>query len=190
MVCWSDTRWKWKNRIWQIFAKFNFWNEWRFSASKKYQNLKTDEFSRSRLNLWFSVRKDRKWKLGRLGKFGREKRFVFSTVQKFRFAENFDCQNYQCPENSDLPKMSFFQRSEPFEMTIPSICRLSQNIFVISLNSDFPASMGLREMIIPNANTIQQNYFLKTLSLDHQLPLLFVGPTGTWSLDLIVLAGC
>ena len=44
---------------------------------------------------------------------------------------------------------------------------------------DFPASMGLREMIIPNANTIQQNYFLKTLSLDHQLPLLFVEPTGT-----------
>ena len=43
---------------------------------------------------------------------------------------------------------------------------------------DFPASMGLREMIIPNANTIQQNYFLKTLSLDNQLPLLFVGPTG------------
>ena len=52
-------------------------------------------------------------------------------------------------------------------------------IFFIPLNSDFPASMGLREMIIPNANTIQQNYFLKTLSLDHQLPLLFVGPTGT-----------
>jgi len=71
--------------------------------------------------------------LGRLGKFGREKRFVLSTIE----------------------------------------------IFFISLNSDFPASMGLREMIIPNANTIQQNYFLKTLSLDHQLPLLFVGPTGT-----------
>ena len=31
------------------------------------------------------------------------------------------------------------------------------------VRKEFPASMRLGEMIIPNANTIQQNYFLKTL---------------------------
>ena len=44
---------------------------------------------------------------------------------------------------------------------------------------EFPATMAVSEMIIPNANTIQQNYFLNTLCLHHSLPLLFVGPTGT-----------
>ena len=46
-------------------------------------------------------------------------------------------------------------------------------------NIEFPASVSVREMIIPNSTTVQQNYFLKTLCLNHSLPLLFVGPTGT-----------
>ncbi|CAG5104629.1 Oidioi.mRNA.OKI2018_I69.chr1.g1402.t2.cds [Oikopleura dioica] len=44
---------------------------------------------------------------------------------------------------------------------------------------EFPASISAREMIIPNATTVQQNYFLNTLVQGRQLPLLFVGPTGT-----------
>ncbi len=46
-------------------------------------------------------------------------------------------------------------------------------------NVDFPASVTPREMIIPNATTVQQNYFLDTLVKGRQFPLLFVGPTGT-----------
>ena len=56
----------------------------------------------------------------------------------------------------------------------------------------FPDNIPIRELIIPNATTCQQNYFLETLSLNKGLPLVFVGPTGTgksaltnkWLLDL------
>ena len=34
------------------------------------------------------------------------------------------------------------------------------------------------EMIIPTTETVRQRYFLE-LFLDHEKPLLFVGPTGT-----------
>ena len=39
--------------------------------------------------------------------------------------------------------------------------------------------MSVREMIIPNANTMQQNFFLNTLCKNHARSLIFVGPTGT-----------
>ena len=47
------------------------------------------------------------------------------------------------------------------------------------VKKEFAASVSIREMIIPNANTVQQNFFLNTLVKNHQAPVLFVGPTGT-----------
>ena len=44
---------------------------------------------------------------------------------------------------------------------------------------EFAATVSFCEMIIPNANTVQQNFFFNTLVTNHQAPVLFVGPTGT-----------
>ena len=98
------------------------------------------------------------------------------------------------PKSVKLTKQTNF----PDRNTIYDFCFLKkgngqwENWSAMLGNVEFPDSVSVREMIIPNTSTVQQQYFLQNITLNHNLPLLFVGPTGTgksaltnkWLLDI------
>ncbi|XP_058892872.1 dynein axonemal heavy chain 3 [Kogia breviceps] len=50
--------------------------------------------------------------------------------------------------------------------------------YITKEEEDIPADAKVSELIIPTMETARQSFFLKTY-LDHEIPMLFVGPTGT-----------
>ncbi|KAM5227717.1 LOW QUALITY PROTEIN: dynein axonemal heavy chain 3 [Ctenodactylus gundi] len=50
--------------------------------------------------------------------------------------------------------------------------------YITKEEENIPAGAKVSELIIPTMETARQSYFLKTY-LDHEIPVLFVGPTGT-----------
>ncbi|XP_070269812.1 dynein axonemal heavy chain 3 [Myotis yumanensis] len=50
--------------------------------------------------------------------------------------------------------------------------------YVTKEEESIPANAKVSELIIPTVETARQTFFLKTY-LDHEVPMLFVGPTGT-----------
>uniref|UniRef100_A0A669PS64 Dynein axonemal heavy chain 3 n=1 Tax=Phasianus colchicus TaxID=9054 RepID=A0A669PS64_PHACC len=66
--------------------------------------------------------------------------------------------------------------------TIDADSRKKFDLFYRNLNNIFPekavSQLGVSELIIPTMETARQVFFLKTY-VEHNIPLLFVGPTGT-----------
>ncbi|XP_042545793.1 dynein axonemal heavy chain 3 [Dipodomys spectabilis] len=50
--------------------------------------------------------------------------------------------------------------------------------YITKEEENIPANAKVSELIIPTTETARQTFFLKTY-LDHEIPMLFVGPTGT-----------
>ncbi|XP_067562537.1 dynein axonemal heavy chain 3 isoform X3 [Pseudorca crassidens] len=50
--------------------------------------------------------------------------------------------------------------------------------YITKEEENIPANAKVSELIIPTMETARQSFFLKTY-LDHEIPMLFVGPTGT-----------
>ncbi|XP_038526379.1 dynein heavy chain 3, axonemal isoform X1 [Canis lupus familiaris] len=50
--------------------------------------------------------------------------------------------------------------------------------YITKEEENIPANAKVSELIIPTMETARQSFFLKTY-LDHEIPVLFVGPTGT-----------
>ncbi|XP_059889045.1 dynein axonemal heavy chain 3 [Delphinus delphis] len=50
--------------------------------------------------------------------------------------------------------------------------------YITKQEENIPANAKVSELIIPTMETARQSFFLKTY-LDHEIPMLFVGPTGT-----------
>ncbi|KAM4829514.1 dynein axonemal heavy chain 3 [Thomomys bottae] len=50
--------------------------------------------------------------------------------------------------------------------------------YITKEEENIPANAKVSELIIPTMETARQTFFLKTY-LDHEIPMLFVGPTGT-----------
>ncbi|KAK1344425.1 hypothetical protein QTO34_013119 [Cnephaeus nilssonii] len=50
--------------------------------------------------------------------------------------------------------------------------------YITKEEENIPANAKVSELIIPTVETARQSFFLKTY-LDHEIPMLFVGPTGT-----------
>nr|KAF6294777.1 hypothetical protein mPipKuh1_003914 [Pipistrellus kuhlii] len=50
--------------------------------------------------------------------------------------------------------------------------------YITKEDEHIPANAKVSELIIPTVETARQSFFLKTY-LDHEIPMLFVGPTGT-----------
>ncbi|XP_021567967.1 dynein heavy chain 3, axonemal [Carlito syrichta] len=74
------------------------------------------------------------------------------------------------PERGNIYDFSFIkQGSGRWEAWTECITKVEENI---------PAGVKVSELIIPTMETARQSFFLKTY-LDHEIPMLFVGPTGT-----------